>query len=78
LITVPLGVRGALLVSDTLTRNITFGDKHLSTSIYGDDYTVTRTDNLCRDIAELYLVNKSENTLPDGYTLSTTVHINTP
>lgn len=53
-----------LLASEQITSNIGFGKKYLSTTIYGDNYSVKRTENLCRDIAELYLVNLTANEVP--------------
>lgn len=56
---------GGLLSSPEITANISFGKEHLSTSMYGDSYLVKRTDNLCRDISELYLVNHTTNIIHD-------------
>lgn len=68
---------GVLLSSKEITANIVFNELTLSTSIHGDTYVVPRTGNLCRDIAEIFLVNKTGNELTDGYKIKTNISIET-
>lgn len=57
-----------LLESEVLINNVYIGEKSVSTVMYGDTYTVEREHysldekkSLARAIAEIYLVNVTEN-----------------